>query len=197
MKDTTWFKKKEEERIVADCLGCLSRTALRDLPDDVPEKKKMEYATWVCGTLGKVVPQNSAPDLSRKLHHKRDAVIGDGKDFSGIKSYFNKKMMGLVPEIRSEIRKAEDPLLRAIRYSLCGNIIDFSVPQGVTEEMIRDTMAASSEMPVDPEKVSELREQLQKAGNLLLVTDNCGEIVFDKLLLEEVKREYPHLKLQA
>ena len=40
-------------------------------------------------------------------------------------------------------------------------------------------------------------EACEKGKNFLLVCDNCGEIVLDKLLLEQIAKRFPHLTLKA
>jgi len=42
-----------------------------------------------------------------------------------------------------------------------------------------------------------LLNQCEKASNFLLITDNCGEIVLDKLFLEQLKKQFPHLNLSV
>lgn len=39
--------------------------------------------------------------------------------------------------------------------------------------------------------------ECERGGNFLLVCDNCGEIVLDKLLLEQLKKRFPHLSVRA
>ena len=39
--------------------------------------------------------------------------------------------------------------------------------------------------------------ECRKGQSFLLVCDNCGEIVLDKLMLEQLKKRFPHLTLKA
>ena len=36
---------------------------------------------------------------------------------------------------------------------------------------------------------------LKKTKEILFFTDNCGEIVFDKILCKEIKKKYPEIKI--
>lgn len=38
---------------------------------------------------------------------------------------------------------------------------------------------------------------MEKGGSLVYLTDNCGEIVLDKLLIEFLKKQYPALRITA
>ena len=42
-----------------------------------------------------------------------------------------------------------------------------------------------------------LMAECSDAQRFLLITDNCGEIVLDKLFLEQLKKRFPWLKLQV
>jgi len=47
----------------------------------------------------------------------------------------------------------------------------------------------------DEEAYRSLVSQLDIAHTLLLITDNCGEIVLDKLFLEQIRSIYPELEI--
>ena len=105
--------------------------------------------------------------------------------------------MEYMPRLREEIRCAKDPLKRAIQYAACGNYIDFSVPQGVSEEKLEEVLTSSGDMAVEEDKLDLLRRNLSESANLVYLLDNCGEIVLDRLLMEEIKKEYPDIRITA
>lgn len=50
---------------------------------------------------------------------------------------------------------------------------------------------------IDAVEYEHFRADLMQAENLIYIMDNCGEIVLDKLVIQELKKEYPHLNIMA
>ena len=48
---------------------------------------------------------------------------------------------------------------------------------------------------MDAENYHSFRQDLEQAKTLVYVTDNCGEIVLDKLLIQEMQKQYPALQI--
>ena len=77
-----------------------------------------------------------------------------------------------------------------------GNYIDFSALQG---ELSFDTLDAmlgkAKQFHVDAQVVARLRRDLASGKELLYLTDNAGEIGFDRIFAEEIHRQYPDLHI--
>ena len=78
---------------------------------------------------------------------------------------------------------------------MCGNYIDFGVPHAVTEEKLEQILKDSDQISVRKDMFQEIREGLAHAGSVVFLHDNCGEVVMDKLLLKEIRRQYPQAEL--
>jgi uncharacterized protein with ATP-grasp and redox domains len=99
-------------------------------------------------------------------------------------------------QIRSSVTRAEDPILAALQYAILGNYIDFSALRGeVSFEELEEMFRSARNMPIPEDTYRTLRAQLAAAKQLLYITDNAGEIVFDRILAEEIQRQYPALRI--
>ena len=99
-------------------------------------------------------------------------------------------------EIRQRIRAAEDPLLRAIQFSILGNYLDYNSLRGeVSLEKLEQMLLEAEKMELDGKVLAQLRGDLEKGGKLLLITDNAGEIGFDLCLAETVAAQYPGINI--
>jgi uncharacterized protein with ATP-grasp and redox domains len=99
-------------------------------------------------------------------------------------------------EIRQRVVSAEDPLLAGIQMAILGNYIDFSALQGeVSFEKLDNLLDRAGEMELDLTVYEELRSRLSKAKTLLYLTDNAGEIGFDRVLAEVMSTQYPQLNI--
>lgn len=120
------------------------------------------------------------------------------RDYGAIKSHFNRLMMELVASegIYNRVWSEEDPLRAALGYAMTGNFIDFGAMDSVDEGKLRALLSEASDRvdAADPAYES-LRRKLAAARRLTLLTDNCGEIVLDKLLTEVIHALYPALEI--
>ena len=108
----------------------------------------------------------------------------------------NAFVMQRLDAIRERVVGAEDPLLAGIQMAILGNYIDFSALQGeVSFEKLDALLDTAGDMKLDLEVYENLRQKLSKAETLLYVTDNAGEIGFDRVLAEVMAETYPNLKI--
>ena len=80
--------------------------------------------------------------------------------------------------------------------AILGNYIDFSALQGeVSFEKLDALLDTAGEMELDVGVYEELCRRLSKAKTLLYLTDNAGEIGFDRVLAEVMSTKYPDLNI--
>ena len=87
--------------------------------------------------------------------------------------------------------------MEALAYARVGNYIDFGAMNSVDENTFLSLFDGASIHERDKETVSSFVEQCAGAKSFLLITDNCGEIVLDKLFLEQLKKKYPPLEISV
>ena len=131
-----------------------------------------------------------AEELLREYYNVGPDRLKEEKELS------NRFAMERLPHIRSRIREAEDPVFAAIQYAVMGNYIDFSALQGeVSFEELDALLEKATELALDKETYQALCRELAEGKRLLYLTDNAGEIAFDRLVGEELKNRYPHLEI--
>ncbi|HQQ41009.1 MAG TPA: ARMT1-like domain-containing protein [Clostridia bacterium] len=117
-----------------------------------------------------------------------------GDPYAVVKSLCNQEAMKMESHVRQAILNSGDPLGRALKFAVAGNLVDYGLEHPVSlEEQNRqvDEIAAT---PFVVDDSLELKEALRKAETLLYLCDNAGEILFDKLLIEEIRREFPQIQ---
>ena len=108
----------------------------------------------------------------------------------------NEFVRGKLDEIRAKVKTAADPLFAAIRFSILGNYLDFSALYGeVSFDKLDEMLDKALEMPLDEECYEKLRRDLAGGRKLLYLTDNAGEIGFDRILGEVIHEQYPDLEI--
>ena len=108
----------------------------------------------------------------------------------------NRFVMARLDAIRSRVEEAEDPLYAGLQMAILGNYIDFSALQGeVSFEKLDQMLDQAAQMTPDRQAYAALREDLAAGKRLLYLTDNAGEIGFDRVFAEQIRKAYPHLRI--
>jgi uncharacterized protein with ATP-grasp and redox domains len=98
--------------------------------------------------------------------------------------------------LRKSILESSDPLAMALRVSAAGNVIDFGVKDHSSTDIESELRSVTSQ-PFEQFDIEPFRERLMRAGSLLFICDNAGEIVFDALLMETLRRIRPGIEIHA
>ena len=116
--------------------------------------------------------------------------------FQAEKKAANEFVIARLEDIRRRVFGAGDPVLAAIQFAILGNYLDFSaLGDKVSFEALDRMLDEALEMPLDMEMVSRFKGELETGKNLLYLTDNAGEIGFDRICAEVLREHYPHLEI--
>ena len=112
------------------------------------------------------------------------------------KEMSNRFVLDRLDSIRSRIRSAEDPIYGALQFSVLGNYLDFSALYGqVSFRQLEEMLDGAFDIELDRNCYREFLSDLQRGKRFLYITDNAGEICFDRLLAEELAAAYPQLEI--
>ena len=141
--------------------------------------------------------EQSSPWYTPEITRLFTAHFGLSDDrYTEEKESSNRFFLEREAQIRSLITEAEDPLYAGLQCAILGNYIDFSALQGeVSFEKLDQMLALARNFRVDEAVFADLRRDLEKGAEFLYLTDNAGEIGFDKLWLETIHRLYPDLAI--
>ncbi|MCD8149670.1 MAG: ARMT1-like domain-containing protein [Clostridiales bacterium] len=181
----------------SECLQCLTESQLRSIPQEAGEEQKLAFLQGMFGILSKAPAEVCAPVIVRDIEELNKKIFGRVRDYSEEKYYYNRLMLEKEPQIRRKIHSAEDPLRKALQFSLVGNYIDFSAVKNVEEAYLEKLLKDVEQSCVLGETYEMLKRDLSKSRKLLFLTDNAGEGVLDKLFLEVIREAYPQLNLKV
>ena len=116
--------------------------------------------------------------------------------FAEEKRQSNAFVLERMDRIREMAQGADDPVYAGLQLAILGNYLDFSALQGqVSFEKLEDMLDQGLEMELDGENYRSLCRDLETGKNLLYLTDNAGEIGFDRIFAEEIAKRWPHLEI--
>jgi hypothetical protein len=154
----------------------LDESSVKELYSEILEIPSLRGLNWNT-TSAEVIE-----DVWKKIVKK----VNSPDPFYREKSNQNEKIMELYPVLEKMVHEATDPLHIAVKLSILGNSMDLMVAD--TSLTIEKSIADKAKLPLSDENYSKFRQQLQTTQHLLIFGDNAGEIVFDRLLIETLKK---------
>ena len=112
------------------------------------------------------------------------------------KELSNRFVLERLDLIRQKVRSAEDPVFAGLQFAVLGNYLDFSALQGqVSFEKLEAMLDTAFDLDLDREVYAGFCRELETGRKLLYLTDNAGEIGFDRIFAEEIAKRWPHLEI--
>ena len=185
-------------KIKTECVPCLINRILFEAKESTKDKDlQAKTIKNACKALSELYdPDGCSAVIATKVHKIAYETLGDDDPYKNLKSQSNKIAGSLVPRVEELIEKSDDPLKTSMLCSIIGNMMDFGIAGGSSHpEMLIDMFEKTFEKGLGHNDTEELKKLLVKSKHVLLFTDNCGEIVFDKLLCRELKKSYPNIFL--
>ena len=169
-----------------DCFPCFLNQALRAARIATNDDKKIKKVLDEVGMMLRKIPlENTPPESGRLIYNKVSEITGNLDPYREIKNESTMQALSLYPSLKSEIEKSNDRLLTAIRIAIAGNVIDFGanwdfdLKHDVDEVLEKDFAICD---------YNEFKDRFDEAREILYIGDNAGECVFDRILIEEMKK---------
>ncbi len=134
-------------------------------------------------------------EMNYAFNMAHEKYIGPVPSFREKNRKYNDLVLCMEKGLETRIEASDDPLATALIMSRIGNYIDFGVVQDVNEETFLG-LFENVEMRDDEKNTYEsFCRQCAESRRFLLLTDNCGEIVLDKLMLRQLAKRFPNLDI--
>ena len=135
----------------------------------------------------------AAPQVAELFHR----YYGLDKDrYKEEKAQSNQFFLERESWFREMAAGAADPVLAGLQMAILGNYLDFSALQGqVSFEKLEEMCREALSIRLDTAALKKFKQDLSRGRKLLYITDNAGEIGFDKICAEKLQEAYPHLEI--
>jgi len=193
--------KKFIIEIAAECRPCIidqARSAARFAGLAENQTRRVINAAKANIKRSKTTPL-SAQHIVRSV---ADTVIkerGESPDFdiyAQVKEQSNVLSLSYMERFQTKIDNSGAPLETGLQIAAAGNIIDFGAKSHGSIDLDKE-LESLDEIPFARYDFKPFKQALDRALILLYICDNSGEIVFDMLLIKEIKQEYPNLQIIA
>jgi uncharacterized protein with ATP-grasp and redox domains len=126
------------------------------------------------------------PWLGQRIHKLLREATGNPDPYRALKRHSNNLALGLYPELKQRVRAAADPFAMAVRMAVAGNVVDFGCRNELGDDEVLQAIDDAMDGLIDEVAVAGLRRAVDEARDILYLADNAGEIVLDRLLIEEM-----------
>jgi damage-control phosphatase, subfamily I len=177
-------------KINNECVPCLLKRIIFEAEQSTKDKKlQTKIIKQVCNLLSDLYsPDACSAEIATKAHKLTYDLLTDKDPYKQLKKKSNEVASSLLPTVENLIKNSDDRLKTSMICSVIGNILDFGIEGGSKNpenlNKIFNTLYTEGLGYDDYLKVKNL---LKKTQQLVFFTDNCGEIVFDKILCREIK----------
>jgi damage-control phosphatase, subfamily I len=171
-----------------DCIPCLIRQALHSVRSTTDDERVHEtiVRTALEGIADMDFRQPPAV-MAQAIHRHIREATGNADPYVEQKRRLNDVALELFPVFSQRIEKAANPLELAVRLAIAGNIMDLAVKTSLGEDEVLASFDDCLAAPLDCH-IDEFAQAVGEANDILYLADNAGEIVFDRLLLEQLPR---------
>ena len=169
-----------------DCIPCFISQSLNAARLATPDENIHEQV--MRGVLSEVSTMDlsqSPPLMGQYIHKIIRNFTGNTDPYKSVKDRFNQFAMELLPDLLKKVRESSNPLETACRIAIAGNIIDYGVNSRLDKSTVLKTIEHAMTTPVFGD-MEAFQAAVNSAKKILYLGDNTGEIVFDRLLVEQL-----------
>jgi uncharacterized protein with ATP-grasp and redox domains len=184
-------------RIHPECIPCLL-ARVRFESELVAPERAVDALMAAAAEIGDSCPNEVSAEVATRAHRAAYEALGTRDPYAEQKRESNQVALRLLPRAREmyEASARGERLRTAVLLSIVGNVLDFGIagglsgPEGLEEAF--DGLVAQGLGRDDTEVMADL---LVPGARVAYLTDNCGEVVLDQLLMEELRARGCHVDL--
>ncbi len=175
-------------RTYLECIPCFFKQAI-EAGKLISEDEKLHKE--LIDDLAKLIPEfslnSTPPDMAYQISKMVKDKVGDIDLYKEIKEVSNKKALEIYPKLKEKILNSNDRMLTAVEIAIAGNVIDYGAKNNLNideeiENLFKEDFYSVGKTIFQYE---DFLNDFNKASKVLYLADNAGEVVFDRVLIEE------------
>ena len=183
-------------KLEPECVGCLFNQIMRALNllnPDLSTEEILKAQKKLINYLSNInIYKEETPRIAKFVYDIVSETLNDPDPYKNLKKQYNELALEYYSKVEKIVKKSEDPILQAIIVAAIANTIDFGSQHEI--DFIYDLKHFKMEKLVIND-YDKFKEALKKTKHLLVVGDNTGEIVYDKLLISTINQKYTEIEI--
>ncbi len=184
--------------LYSDCVNCVIKNVLQCAREiGVKERDMVRLVGQICRDLGPEISQTScSPILTEIAYNALMEISGLADPFEKEKRAMDEAMILLEEGFFELSSSREDPIEGALILSGVANLMDLGAFKTVDPEEVGRIMERELDLRRLPRlQYAAFLDLIDRNGELLILGDNCGEIVLDKVVIRQMRRRWPNLSV--
>jgi len=175
-------------KLTDTCIDCLLSRVAFECQLVSADKACTEKTVSACRDLLLSMKGSSLfhPQIASAVHRKACEMIRDPDPFRELKDAGNKQAMGVCRQVRGRLVSFHDLVLA----SVIGNTFDYAVKDHKVTGDFSRFFNQEFQKGLDFDDTARI---LKRCSRVVYLTDNCGEIVFDRLLVDFLHAHGSHV----
>jgi uncharacterized protein with ATP-grasp and redox domains len=174
-------------RTYLDCISCIIRQSLDAVrlitDDETAHEQVLREVLRVTSTADLL---QTPPAMGQEIHRIIRQLTEIDDPYRKMKKRFNTSALALYPKLQQIVAESKDPLETAVRLAIAGNIIDLGVKSSLKTLDVDKTIDEVLIAELDMATFEDFKKESATATSILYLGDNAGEIVFDRVLIEQL-----------
>lgn len=174
-------------RVFLDCFPCFLRQTLDAVRFVTKDEQVHETVVRrVLELVNTIDAGQTPPAIGQQIHRVIRQMTGNADPYRQRKHDSNALAMKLYPQLKQRVKNSSHPLEMAVRLAIAGNVMDFGVYSTLDDADVVKAVDSALVDGLDTACLEEFAQAVHEAREILYLGDNAGEIVFDRLLIEEL-----------
>ncbi len=174
-------------KVTAECIPCYLNQCLNAMDKgNWPEEKREELLVALLPYVAGLNRECTPAENSTVILHKLVEMMGGSDPFAYAKKESNRRAIQYLERLQKMVHLAEDPLKQAVKFSVAGNVVDLGLFHdynlGTAIKEVNQTKFKRDDYDL-------FKKKLNGAKKVLIIGDNSGEIVFDRLLADVLNKK--------
>ncbi|MDD5510075.1 MAG: ARMT1-like domain-containing protein [Dehalococcoidales bacterium] len=170
-----------------DCIPCFFRQALgvaRATTDDINIHRRV--LNEVAGLIPELPLEITPPEIAQRVYRLTYQITGNNDPYQAEKRKANERALALYPYLKKTVADSDEPLLTASKLAIGGNSIDLGPTSRYAAINSIIAPALADNLSINDYEI--LCNSINESRRILYLGDNAGEILFDRILIEEIKQ---------
>jgi damage-control phosphatase, subfamily I len=175
-------------KLTQTCIDCLLSRVVFECNLASAGPARTEETVSACSTMLESLRESSLlhPQIASAVHRNACRMIGNKDPFKELKAAGNWQAMGVCRQVRNRLVSFHDLVLA----SVIGNTFDYAVKDHDVTGDFSCFFEKEFHKGLDIDDTARI---LERCSRVVYLTDNCGEIVFDRLLAGFLKDHGSHV----
>lgn len=175
-------------RMSPECVPCLIRRVLFETVE-VDPSKAVETVKYASAELGRLFGDDvCSAVVATEVHRGVYELLGDDDPYRELKAKSNEVALELYPAAERLVARSRDKLKASFLCAVVGNVLDFGIGTGFDHPgTLKKEFKNLLSEGLGHDDTPKIRKMLKKGAKVAYLLDNCGEVVFDRLALRQLK----------